>query len=162
MQSETNKVFHVHFICTGNIYRSRLAEAYLNSKKIPNLRVSSSGTKANIQHKGPISWYGLRLLIRNNLIPYMKNSWTQATAEEFKNVDLVIFMSQDNYLYCQKLKYAENIPFEIWDLPDFDDSHLNTQSFDQTAEIKLIEESEALYLLVKQKVNALITKLRLQ
>ena len=33
----------IHFICTGNIYRSRLAEAYCASKRVAGLCVLSSG-----------------------------------------------------------------------------------------------------------------------
>jgi protein-tyrosine-phosphatase len=39
----------VHFVCTGNLYRSRMAEAYLRSKAIPGLEVTSSGVLAEMQ-----------------------------------------------------------------------------------------------------------------
>lgn len=36
----------IHFVCRGNNFRSRLAEAYLNSKKLPGIKVISSGIEA--------------------------------------------------------------------------------------------------------------------
>jgi protein-tyrosine-phosphatase len=38
----------IHFICTGNMYRSRLAEAYCVSRGAPGLNVVSSGTGTHL------------------------------------------------------------------------------------------------------------------
>lgn len=35
----------IHFICTGNIYRSRMAEASCVSRGVPGVSVLSSGTQ---------------------------------------------------------------------------------------------------------------------
>ena len=47
------KEIHVHFVCTGNAYRSRLAEAYLKAKQLPWLRISfernSSGVSFSVE-----------------------------------------------------------------------------------------------------------------
>ena len=73
---------HIHFVCSGNTYRSRLAEAYLRSMdKKPNTKVSSSGIIADKSkpENGPVNWYTMRLMKRNDLIKYMSWQQTQTT-----------------------------------------------------------------------------------
>jgi protein-tyrosine-phosphatase len=50
----------IHFICTGNIYRSRLAETYCASKGVPGLFVSSSGIGTKLNRGIPIASYAAR------------------------------------------------------------------------------------------------------
>ena len=58
----------IHFICTHNTFRSRVAEAYLNSKRLEDVKVSSSGVDATGNYDGAVSWFAQRLLIRQSLI----------------------------------------------------------------------------------------------
>ena len=78
---------HIHFVCSGNSYRSRLAEAYLKSVLVDKtIIVSSSGTEAE-KHRlknGPICWYAMRLMKRNNLIPFMSWKERQTTSQILK------------------------------------------------------------------------------
>lgn len=135
---------HIHFVCTGNIFRSRLAESYLLAKNLPNVSVSSSGTKANKQTKGPISWYTLRLLFRNNLLPYMKISWTQTTKQILQSQDYIICIGQGNYDFCKSLM-PNHQHMISWDIPDFDDKHLNNKPFNLVREGMYLKRSEAIY-----------------
>ena len=57
----------IHFICTGNIYRSRLAEAYCASKGVPGLSVSSSGIGTKLNRGIPIASYAARVLSERGL-----------------------------------------------------------------------------------------------
>lgn len=52
----------VEFVCSGNTFRSRTAEAYLKSKGVAGIVVSSSGPTANLDLNGPISWWGQRII----------------------------------------------------------------------------------------------------
>lgn len=149
---------HIHFVCTGNIYRSRLAEAYLRSKQIPNLFVSSSGTHATEQHKGPILWVTLRLLYRHNLLSYMTTTWSDTTLEHITNADIVVFIGKKNYEFC-KGHFPEPKKYEIWELPDFDDRGLNGKSLNIVREVDYIKRSEKVFLLIKEKTDNLITGL---
>jgi len=45
----------IHFVCTGNVYRSRLAEVYCASMSISGIRVISSGIAAGLDDDAPIS-----------------------------------------------------------------------------------------------------------
>jgi protein-tyrosine-phosphatase len=151
---------HIHFICTGNIYRSRLAEAYLRSKQLPQVIVSSSGTQASIQHKGPVVWHTLRLLYRNNLLPFMTASWSDTTAKHITDADIVVFIGQKNYEFCQ-LQFPAPREYEVWDLPDFDDRDLNSQPLDIKREVECIMLSEQTFSTIKQKVDSLILTYKL-
>lgn len=149
---------HIHFVCTGNIYRSRLAEAYLRSKQIPNLLVSSSGTHATAQHKGPIMWVALRLLYRYNLLSYMTTTWSDTTSGHITNADIVVFIGKKNYEFC-KNHFPIPKKYVIWGLPDFDDRDLNGKPLDIIRETDYIKTSEKLFSLIQEKIDNLITGL---
>ena len=111
----------VHFICKGNAYRSRLAEAYFNSKKLSNFRAISSGVEEE-KHKeenGPISWAAERILQNNSLISYMSNFSKQTTKNLLNKSDFIVFMSQEYLNYCkQKLTY-KSTDYDVWEIKDF-------------------------------------------
>ncbi len=150
-----SKRLHVHFICTGNIYRSRLAEAYLRSKRLPNITVSSSGTKASLQNKGAITWYAQRLLLRNQLIPYMSDTWRNTIKQDVEEADIVIFIGKNNYRYCKE-NYSIPKQYEIWKLPDFDDTRLNGNAFSAEKELEYLQLSEKTFHEICKKVDQLV------
>lgn len=156
-ESQTNlkgKKFRIHFVCTGNIFRSRLAEAYLRSKA-PNILISSSGTNASSQKMGPISFYAQRILYRRNLIPFMKMMWSDTKEENLKNADLVIFLGQKNYDLCRE-KFNFDSDNLIWNIPDFYHIQLNGKPTDTSEEIKYLKMSEDIYSQITEKVDELI------
>ncbi len=149
---------HIHFVCSGNLYRSRLAEAYLKSKKLQNVTASSSGTDADNQGKGPIIWYALRLIYRNNLLPFMKNTWTLTRKVHLESANIVIFMGQNNFEFCQKW-FPEGKKYEVWEIPDFDDRELNGKPLNIEQELEYIEKSEDAFSLITKKVTDLVVTL---
>ena len=152
--------FTILFICTGNIYRSRLAQAYLISKELPNLKVLSSGTQATIQHKGPITWYALRLLYRHNLLPFMAPSWTQFSPFQLNKADITIFIGKNNFELCQKW-LSDSAKCEVWDFPDFEDKDLNGKPLDIKRETEGILVSEKVFSLITKSVDKLIKTCKL-
>jgi protein-tyrosine-phosphatase len=108
----------IHFVCTGNTFRSRLAEAYLNSKKIPGLIVSSSGVEANKDINGPINWYTGRIIEHEGLTGFEKDTWTQTTHEILEGQDLVIFMQQWHFDQSVARFGFTGKNYEIWDIQD--------------------------------------------
>jgi len=137
-------------MCSGNVYRSRLAEAYFNSlTKDKGYKVTSSGSVASRDRylNGPIDWYAMRIIKMNNLIPYMAWQETQTTAELIQGVDLFIFMKQEHLDFCRNLGYSGS-NYQIWDIPD-----MPTDNPDE------ISESEKTFALIKPKVEALVESL---
>ncbi len=150
----------MHFVCTGNFYRSRLAEAYLRSKKLPNVTVSSSGvqSKENYYRNGPISWYAARLIKRHNLIPHTKRMATQTTPKHLKNADVVIFMTEKQHKFAKSKFKFEKDSFEIWNIPDIDDADFFHTERD--SDEMRIAHSETTFAMIKEKVDALAAKLK--
>lgn len=146
---------HIHFVCTGNTYRSRLAEAYLSSKKLSGVIVSSSGIEANDNIFGPICWEAQRLLEVTGLVPFMSNHWTQTTTATLK-ADLVVFMEQAHFEFASKNCDFSSSNFVIWDVPDLDE--LKTHEMAET--IEKVTISEQTFKLIRQKVDALVKQLR--
>ena len=70
----------IHFIYTGNIYRSRLAEAYCASKSVPGLCVLSSGVGTKLNRGIHIAPYAARVLSQRGLERFAAPSWQQTTA----------------------------------------------------------------------------------
>ncbi|MCA9382458.1 hypothetical protein KC660_03570 [Candidatus Dojkabacteria bacterium] len=111
---------HIHFVCSGNTYRSRIAETHLNSLKLPNTNASSSGINADKNINGPITWPALWLIKTYNLINFVAPSWKQTNAELLNNADFVIFMEDSVFNACkQKCGFRKN-RFQVWNIPDLD------------------------------------------
>jgi protein-tyrosine-phosphatase len=141
-----------------------LAEAYCKSiTRNKNIVVSSSGIEATVSrnYNGPISWYAMRLIKRNNLIPFMTWNEQQTTKDLLQKVDLLVCMSQVHLDMCQHQYGYEGKPFEVWDILDLNEMTgfipSNTPGVDvDTNHIKLTEET---YSTIKQKVNDLVLRI---
>lgn len=97
--------YHIHYVCSGNTYRSRLAEAFTGylSRDYPNITVSSSGIRAQQDHDGPITWLAMRLIKHHELLPYMSYSWQQTSPTLLADAQLVVFMENEHLEACQRL-----------------------------------------------------------
>jgi protein-tyrosine-phosphatase len=81
----------IHFICTGNIYRSRLAEAYCASKGVSGLCVLSSGIGTKLNRALAIAPYAARVLRERGLEHFAAPSWQQTTAALVRASDVLVF-----------------------------------------------------------------------
>lgn len=144
----------IHFVCTGNFYRSRLAEAYFRSKDIPGLDVSSSGilSKEKYFDNGPISWYAMRLIHNYRLIPFMKTLPTQTTPAMLNEQDLVIFMTPTHYTYAQENLGFTGSNFKIWNIADLDGFKHHEES---ERDNERIEVTEKTFAEIREKVDEL-------
>jgi protein-tyrosine-phosphatase len=147
---------HIHFICTGNAYRSRLAECYLKSKQLPGMIVSSSGTEAEKYYpeNGPISWMAMRLIQRHHLIPFLKPMPETTTEEMLAQADLIIFLSQGHYEYAKEHLCYTKTNYQIWhvlDLEDFSAAESLLQD-----EKRMMEVTEKTFEDIQRKVDILI------
>lgn len=141
----------VHFVCTGNTFRSRLAEAYLNSKILPRISVSSSGVDAGKDISGPVNWYTQRIIEQRGLVKSEKDSWTQTTAEILDNQDLIVFMQKWHYdQSVERFDYGGK-NYEIWDIEDM----VNPNSKPDASTIAF---TEGVYKKIKSKVDDLIAR----
>jgi len=139
----------VHFICTGNIYRSRLAETYLNSKKIPGAKVNSSGIMAGEDQDDTVSWYALEIIKQNHLESFMAPTWQKTTLELVEDADIIIFMTKLHYDFVtQTLGYIPK-KYEIWEIKDI--------TAQETDSIK--KESQDTFSKIKAKVDSLAISL---
>ncbi len=116
---------HIHFVCEGNTYRSRLAEAYCNAHLGSGHKATSSGVHATDNVNGPITWVAALLIKRNGLVSYMKNgSWTQTDAALLKGADLIVFMDdKDLQAARHELGYAGD-QHEVWSVQDIQEKDL--------------------------------------
>jgi|SRR2546421_2581539 len=151
---------HIHFVCTGNAYRSRLAESYLKSKQILGVIVSSSGTEADKHYSinGPISWYAMRLIQVNNLIAFTKPMSETTTEHMLLQADLIIFINRPHYDYAKRYLGYDETNYQIWgilDLDDFPDAQAILKD-----EKRIIEVTEKTFEDIKQKVDKLVTELK--
>ena len=96
----------VHFICRGNVFRSIIAEAYLNSLKFENLRAISSGTAAVVDRARNLAAYTetLELLSKNGIREFAKLDYgDQLTPSRLAGASIVVCMNQRVYDECQRL-----------------------------------------------------------
>lgn len=142
----------IHFVCLGNIYRSRLAETYFNSKKLPNVTAISSGISATDNNNRPISWLTQRLYEVYKLVPFQKSNWTQTSKLLLDSADLTIFFDNKYYQYCVDNFGYNSANFEVWEIEDLDGSIK-----DHMEKIKKTEET---FEKIRQKVDELIERNR--
>ena len=79
----------IHFVCLGNTFRSRLAEAYAKSRFTEHT-YSSSGLEASKNVNGAMTWYGQMIAEKEHLLPFLFPTWRQLDWDGLVDYDLVI------------------------------------------------------------------------
>ncbi len=155
-----NKRMNIHFVGTGNTFRSRLAEAHLRSKNVPDVEVSSSGIKAHENKNGPITWYAARLIKHFSLVPHMSFAWTKTSPSHLKNVDIVIFMDKAHHHHSQAELGFRGKRFKVWDIPDLEDLGFDRETGGNIHEdAKRMKATEQIFDQIKRKVDTLTISL---
>ncbi len=149
----------VHFICRGNSYRSRLAEAYLNSKQLPNFKAISSGITASKNENGPVSWYAQRIIEKEKLVPFESNCWQQTSTKLLKDADFTMFMEQEYCDFCKENLGFKQKNYEIWDVKDLDKFLLPSTGKIPSTEMEKMQASDATFEIIKGKVDDLIRRI---
>lgn len=153
----------IHFVCRGNAYRSRLAEAYLNSKKISHIRAISSGIEEGIHRKinGPITWLAERILQNNSLVPFMSLDSKQTSKLLLDKSNLVIFFNEKYAEFCKESYSFKNSSYEVWNILDVDDFGLTSDKQSREDEAKKIDISEKTFKEIKKRIDGLIKRLKI-
>lgn len=142
----------IHFVCEGNTYRSRLAEAYFNSKIFENEKANSSGIHANGNQNGPITWLASFLLKKEDLIKFMSRDWTQTNKEILERNDFVIFMDTKDFEYSKDNFEYNSVDYQIWNIKDIEIFHLENDA----GILDNIHEAISTFEEIKKKVDLLI------
>lgn len=127
---------NIHFVCTGNTFRSRMAEAYLNSKNIPNIKVSSSGIRAINNLDGDITSYTKKLLSDLGILKYTNKKWTQTTKEKLLKADLVVLMKEEHLSWVKDHLDFTPKNYLVFNVDDITDS-IKGDEFKRNEFIKL-------------------------
>lgn len=136
----------IHFICTGNIYRSRLAEAYCASRGVPGLRVFSSGTGTALNGGVPIARYAAQVLKKRGLEGFGAPSWQPTTKALVEASDVLVFMETEHYQFCERWIEPARQKVEIWEIADVDAA--------QAA--PMTQQAEETFERIKQRTDALL------
>jgi protein-tyrosine-phosphatase len=145
----------VHFICRGNAFRSRMAEAYFNSLDIKGVEAISSGSVADLHSQSNKLNFEItkKILDKHGLSRYTKSHWDQLTQERLDKANLTVFMNQAVADECKRLfKLPANMV--VWGVPDFDEVTPVPRTGDE-----INSYAERTYLLVAESVNKLVQKL---
>lgn len=148
----------IHFICSGNTNRSRMAEAYFNSKKISNVTATSSGTNAFRNFNGPITFFAKNILQRVGILDYTAKTWQQTTKELLLKQDVVVFMKQQHFDYVRyELGYVPPC-YYIWNINDV--AAAQNENLEKMRAEEVLDD-EKVFENIKQAVDKLITDLKL-
>lgn len=117
----------IHFVCRGNVYRSRLAEAYAKSilQNKTSAQISSSGIEAENALNGDIDPETTRLLSEEMIQSYLTPTWHQITQKDIDDNDIIIFMSKSLYAQASKLLTLPKNKVQVWSIPDVDGIYPN-------------------------------------
>lgn len=133
----------IHFVCRGNTFRSRIAETYFNSLRIPNWSAISSGIEAINNLNGDITTYAAQMITAHGMEKYCKKSWTQSTKENLENSEIVVFLNNDVEQDCRVHINLNLQKYYIWRVDDIDTSLSAQSEIDLAADAtfnKIVEE----------------------
>jgi protein-tyrosine-phosphatase len=110
----------IHFICRANSFRSIIAEAYLNSLKIKDWRVMSSGATAASGKARNLFYYRitLDLLEKHGIREFAKDGYgDQLTQPRLEESDITVCVNQRVYDECLRYVTFPATP-HIWSVAD--------------------------------------------
>ncbi|MGO9433541.1 MAG: low molecular weight phosphatase family protein [Terracidiphilus sp.] len=139
----------IHFVCTGNIYRSRLAEAYCASKCVPGIQTLSSGIGAGLNGDAPISPFTADVLTRYGLVSYAAEHWQRTTAALVEVCDVLVFMELEHHRFCENWIDPNRQRIEVWGIEDVGPLPAS----------EIPGKAERTFQIIRQRVDALLAAL---
>jgi protein-tyrosine-phosphatase len=117
------------FVCTGNRFRSMLAEA-LAQKRYQDKKFESSGTEAT----GPIYEPVKDLIEENNLEKFVTYNPEQVSEDQIQKADRVICMTESHREFIKDTYQPEEGQLEVWNISDADPEDNLEPIFDELKE----------------------------
>lgn len=109
----------VHFVCRGNRYRSRLAEAIFKNYKLANYTITSSGIDTG-RVKAEIETYTTDVATAHGIAGELATHKTQTRDKLLQDADVIVFMSKDVYDDASKLYRVDPRKTLVWHIGDID------------------------------------------
>jgi len=104
------------FVCRGNIFRSRLAEAYFNKLRPDSYIASSSGVEASRFGAKYASEPARKLAKKYQL--ELSLSPIQTTQETLDSADVIVFVKDDVYKEAKNMFKINESKVVVWDVYD--------------------------------------------
>ena len=141
----------IHFVCTGNLYRSRLAEAYCASRCATGVHVLSSGIRAGLNGAAPISPYAAEVLSKYGLTSRAAPCWQPTTAALVQASNVLVFMESEHRRFCEGWIDHRRQRIEVWGIEDIGPLEAD----------KIAEKVGRTFATIRQRTDALLDVLSL-
>lgn len=138
-----------HFICTGNVFRSPIAEAIA---KKTGYQASSSGTLVFDRGYKELSWPTIYLAEAHDLTKFLPRAITQTDPASINPRTHVVFISSKNQQ--RFLEKFSSLPrsFEVWEIADIPNFDQNKNSQDPEIIKNIQSSAEEIYNQILQKL----------
>ena len=116
--------YRLHFVCNGNVFRSRIAEGYMRSFNLPNLEISSSGLSYDATYGNThytLSPYALDIAKKYGFQQYLSPHPTQTTQKLIDSADLVVYLYPGVLKSAKEIFHVDERKSLVWNVPDFPD-----------------------------------------
>jgi 8-oxo-dGTP pyrophosphatase MutT (NUDIX family)/protein-tyrosine-phosphatase len=108
----------LHFVCRGNTFRSRLAEGYAKSLKVPHYTITSSGVDIDADKDTVLSPYARDIARIHHLTGFMSKTKHQTSQKILQSHDVLVFFGKDVYETAAKTMNIDARQAVIWDIED--------------------------------------------
>jgi isopentenyl-diphosphate delta-isomerase len=117
-----NKKPKIHFVCRGNVHRSRIAEAYAKSLRGDEWDISSSGIVAAANYaENFLSPWARIFGNQYKISQWFSDHRTQTTSKILRDNDVIVFMKEDVFRDAN-MKYDFNQKARVvWNVKDRED-----------------------------------------
>lgn len=137
----------IHFVCSGNVFRSRLAEAFSRTHNLEGYEVSSSGINGEHWPEDYLMPWTKRISHRENIANLLSEKRKISTQADFDRNDIIVFMHPRVLDEARNRFKLNEDKCLLWDIKDREDWH-------GTLTVRQKEDRTAR--LIKKKVSALI------